>query len=84
MSGNWKLERNSKAMVQIIPQTKEEKIAMYMKCTKKQLAEMLWACNVILDPPIQQPTEPGIYISGGDWEGYEITHVYGRQTTTGK
>ena len=28
-------------MVQIIKQTHEEKVAMYMKCEKKELAEML-------------------------------------------
>jgi hypothetical protein len=37
-------------MVQVIQQTKEEKIKLYMKsCTKKQLAEMLWACNVLIE-----------------------------------
>lgn len=36
-------------MMQIVKQTKEEKIKMYMKCPKKQLAEMLWSCNVIID-----------------------------------
>lgn len=40
-------------MMQVVQQTKKEKIAMYMKCSKKELAEMLWACNVIIDqmPP---------------------------------
>ena len=28
-------------MVQVVKQTHEEKVAMYMKCKKKQLAEML-------------------------------------------
>jgi len=37
-------------MMQIIEQTHDEKIAMYMKgCTKKQLAEMLASCNEDLD-----------------------------------
>ena len=38
-------------MMQIIEQTHDEKVAMYMKsCTKKQLAEMLTNCNEILSP----------------------------------
>ncbi len=37
-------------MMQIIEQTHDEKVAMYMKsCTKKQLAEMLASCNEVLD-----------------------------------
>ncbi len=36
-------------MMQIIEQTHDEKVVMYMKgCTKKQLAEMLANCNEIL------------------------------------
>ena len=34
--------------MQIIEQTHEETVAMYMKCTKAQLAEMLTNCNEIL------------------------------------
>ena len=39
--------------MQIVEQTKEEKLAMYMKLTKKELANMLIACNDLLDniPP---------------------------------
>lgn len=36
-------------MMQLIEQTHEEKVAMYMKCTKKQLIEMLIECNKHLD-----------------------------------
>lgn len=35
--------------MQVVPQTHEEKVAMYMKCTKKQLVEMVIECNRILD-----------------------------------
>lgn len=35
-------------MLQIVEQTKEEKMAMYMKLTKKQIAEMLINCNDIV------------------------------------
>jgi len=34
--------------MQIIEQTHEEKVAMYMKCTKAELAEMLTNCNEII------------------------------------
>jgi hypothetical protein len=36
-------------MMQIVEQTKEEKIAMYMKCNKRALAEMLYQCNLIIE-----------------------------------
>ncbi len=36
-------------MMQVIEQTHDEKVAMYMKsCTKEQLAEMLASCNEVL------------------------------------
>lgn len=35
--------------MQIAEQTKEEKIAMYMKCNKRALAEMLYQVNMILE-----------------------------------
>jgi hypothetical protein len=34
---------------QVIEMTDEEKLVMYMKCTKKQLAEMLIQCNKHLE-----------------------------------
>jgi hypothetical protein len=35
-------------MMQIVEQSDEEKMKMYMKCTKKELASMLIECNRIL------------------------------------
>ena len=35
--------------VQVIPQSKEEKVAMYMKHSKKELIEMLLNCQEMLD-----------------------------------
>ena len=32
-------------MVQVIEQTRDEKISMYMKCTKRELVEMVINCN---------------------------------------
>ena len=32
-------------MMQLVPQTHEQKLAMYMKLTKNELAEMLIGCN---------------------------------------
>lgn len=69
-------------MIQQVNTTHEEKVKMYMKCSKKELAEMLARRDAIDFPPV--PTEPGIYVSGSDWEGYEITHVYGRPSSTSK
>ena len=40
-------------MMQVIEQTHDEKMKMYMKCTKKNLAEMLIECNRILDAQLQ-------------------------------
>jgi hypothetical protein len=36
-------------MMQIVEQTHEEKLAMYMKLPKKQLAEMLIYCNEFIE-----------------------------------
>ena len=37
-------------MMQIIEQTHDERVAMYMKsCTKLQIAEMLTSCNELFD-----------------------------------
>ena len=36
-------------MVQIVEQTYDEKMAMYMKLPKKKLIEMLIQCNLILN-----------------------------------
>ena len=35
-------------MVRVIKQTKEDKMAMYMKLPKKQIAEMLFNCNDLI------------------------------------
>lgn len=40
-------------MMQVIEQTHEQKMKMYMKCTKQKLAEMLIECNRILDAQLQ-------------------------------
>ena len=41
-------------MLQIVEQTKEEKMAMYMKLPKKQIAEMLINCNDIITALTQE------------------------------
>jgi len=40
-------------MIQIQEQTPEEKIAMYMKLTKKELVGMLIECNRLLDSQLK-------------------------------
>ena len=36
-------------MIQIVEQTHEQKMSMYMKLSKKKLAEMLIQCNTLLE-----------------------------------
>ena len=61
-------------MMQIIEQTHDERVAMYMKsCTKKELAEMLANCNEILDAN-KSINISSIY-KGGTWRSMErFTH----------
>lgn len=41
-------------MLQTVEQTRDEKIAMYMKLTKRELAEMLANCNEMLANALMQ------------------------------
>ncbi len=41
-------------MMQVIEQTRDERIAMYMKLRKAKLAEMLLNCNEALDSLINR------------------------------
>ena len=43
------MDNDSVNFMQVVEQTYEEKMKMYMKCTKKQLCEMLIECNRILE-----------------------------------
>jgi hypothetical protein len=45
-------------MIQIIEQSYEEKVEMYMKCTKKELAQMLIESNTQLDAAIKNCNIP--------------------------
>ena len=40
-------------MMQIVKQTTKEKLKMYMKCSKLELAKMLIECNRILEAQMQ-------------------------------
>lgn len=72
-------------MLQVIQQSKEEKVKMYMKLSKKKLVEMLIECNRIIDamPKFTYTAEPsptaaieGIKeeskgeFTGGKWESH--------------
>ena len=57
--------------MRLIPQTRDDKITMYMKLTKRELAEMLINCNdilakmsnppIVVNPtPIGPPPAPGV------------------------
>lgn len=45
-------------MMHILPQTRDEKLAMYMKLTKREMAEMLVNANEVIDRAYGQPV-PG-------------------------
>ncbi len=50
--------------MQIVEQTKEEKIKMYMRCTKGELAEMLYNANLLLNkiPSLMYVQECEVFI----------------------
>ena len=48
-------------MVQIVEQTKEEKVAMCMKWSKRELIEMLIFCNDMIDL-LSRPENRGYYV----------------------
>ncbi len=56
-------------MYQVVQQTREEKIKMYMKCSKKELAEMLVECNRLLDllalPKVMHTEVEGVWTANG-------------------
>ena len=52
-------------MIQVIPQTRDEKIAMYMKLTKRELAEMLVGSNEAVNV-LSQQQQWQITIPAGD------------------
>ena len=49
-------------MIQVIEQTHDEKMKMYMKCTKKKLAEMLIECNRILNAQMEAKNITSNYV----------------------
>ena len=44
-------------MMQVIPQTHDEKVKMYMKCSKRELTEMLINSNDALGWALSRPKE---------------------------
>jgi hypothetical protein len=79
-------------MIQEIEQTKEQKTAMYMKLSKKELVKMLIQCNDIIAsliynviPYISQVTSTTNYASGiGKCESCGCTPVTLYSTSTGQ
>jgi hypothetical protein len=67
-------------MYKIVRQTREEKLAMYMKLRKKELAEMLISANDAIDnltKPLKLKTGEQKYCR---CKITEITHIEGRMT----
>lgn len=59
--------------MQVMKQTHEEKVAMYMKLPKKQLIEMLIHCNILLEGAVYDEAGPvTLTTSSGDYT--EITN----------
>ena len=57
-------------MYQIVSQTRDEKLAMYMKLTKRELAEMLVNCNALLgrEPSVDHWLSPPVVLGSSiDW-----------------
>lgn len=54
----------------IIPQTKEEKIKMYMALTKRQLSKMLYNANELIDSFIEKEACPNCT------NGWNIDHSW--------
>ena len=50
-------------MMRIIEQTHKEKLAMYMKCSKKELSQMLIECNRLLTAQMQVKIMDGNSVS---------------------
>ena len=75
-------------MMHIIPQTRDEKIAMYMKLTKRELVEMLVNSNGVLDKlsqaqkPIWVRTSPQPS-DGTRWPIEDSTIVWQSHATNG-
>lgn len=70
-------------MVQVIDQSHEGKMAMYMKCTKKKLIEMLISCNEVLknqigSKPFIRSTSGTVQYTGGGCFIY--TNIKGGQS----
>ncbi len=59
-------------MLQTIEQTQEEKMTMYMKLSKKKLAEMLINCNNILNSYPKRITNCPVCTE--EMKGIELTH----------
>ena len=49
-------------MIQEVEQTHEQKVEMYMKCTKNELVKMLMECNKQLDAAIKNCNIPVVSI----------------------
>lgn len=70
-----------KNMYQVIEQTKGEKMSMYMKMSKRSLAEMLINCNDIITTLMQEknrvtPNVSGVYCGCRGSECYLMNGSY--------
>lgn len=59
--------------LQIVPQTYEEKVEMYMKLDKRKIVDMLIEANMHLDRLTNGPVQTGVYLNN-----CELTSTYGK------
>lgn len=69
-------------MIKILEQTHEEKTAMYMKLTKKELVKMLIECNRLLDIKsdlqIESKKDIKCKCKSGYWDGYQKCEIHNK------
>lgn len=58
---------------QIVPQTYEEKVEMYMKLDKREIIDMLIEANKYLERMSCYPLQTGIHL-----DNYDLTNTYGK------
>jgi hypothetical protein len=59
--------------LQIVPQTYEEKVEMYMKLDKRKIVDMLIEANIHLDRLTNGPVQTGVHLNN-----CELTSTYGK------
>ena len=62
-------------MMQVVEQTHEERVKMYMRCKKKELAEMLANCNEVMGRWTLQPPRR-MQVDAMPLDDWRSGHIY--------